>query len=135
MDHTGGHSCLGPGRLDGLGQSPQAVAAHDQHLRDWPVCQVSARVRPERGTLLGLDPDAQDVPDTVHVHAHGDVRSPVDDPVPVADLDPDGVKVDHRVERGPGGRRCQSMTASHTASVILEIVAYDRPTPRVLRKW
>ena len=57
MDHTGLDRGLGPGRLDRLGKAGEPVTAHDQHVLDAPVGQLGADVRPEGGSLLGLDPD------------------------------------------------------------------------------
>ena len=98
VDHTGLDRGLGPGRLDRLGKAGEPVAAHDQHVLDAPVGQLGADVRPEGGSLLGLDPDTQDVLDTVHVHPDRDVSRAGGDPVIDADLDPNRVEVDHRVE-------------------------------------
>ena len=89
---------LGPGRLNRLRQPRQPVTAHDQHVLDTAVGQLSAHLGPEPGPLAGLDPDAQDVLDPVHVHAYRDMRGLVGHVSPVADLDHDGVEVDHRVE-------------------------------------
>ena len=57
VDHTGLDRGLGPGRLDRLGKAGEPVTAHDQHVLDAPVGQLGAHVRPEGGSLLGLDPD------------------------------------------------------------------------------
>lgn len=37
VDHAGGDHGVGPGRLDGLGQAGQPVAAHDQHAPSTPL--------------------------------------------------------------------------------------------------
>ena len=55
-------------------------------------------MRPEGGSFLGLDPDPQHVLDPVHVHPDRDMGRAGGDPVIDADLDPDRVEVDHRVE-------------------------------------
>src|SRR5690606_6044111 len=49
--------------------------------------------------LGGLDPDAQDMLDPVHVDADGDVRGLVAHMPAIADLHDQRVEVDHRVER------------------------------------
>lgn len=77
VDHAGLDHGVGPGRLDGLGQAGQPVAAHDQHVLHAPVGQIGAHVGPEGGPLPVLDPDPQHVLDAVHVHAHGDAGSGV----------------------------------------------------------
>ena len=82
----------------GLGQAGRPVAAHDQHVAHASVGQLGAHVCPEGGSFLGLDPDTQDVLDTVHVHPDRDVSRAGGDPVINADLDPNRVEVDHRVE-------------------------------------
>jgi hypothetical protein len=51
---------------------------------------------------LGLDPDAQDVTDTVDVDADGNVSGLVADLMTVANLDHQGVEVDDRVDRVQG---------------------------------
>ena len=53
---------------------------------------------PEGGSFLGLDPDTQDVLDTVHVHPDRDMGRAGGDPVINADLDPNRVEIDHRIE-------------------------------------
>lgn len=57
VDHTGLDRGLGPGRLDRLGKAGEPVAAHDQHVLDASVGQLSAHMCPEGGSFLGLDPD------------------------------------------------------------------------------
>lgn len=98
MDHAGLDHRVRPGGLHRLGETSKTVAAHDQYVHHSPVGQVGAHVRPKRGGLVSLDPDAQHMLDAIHVHSHGDVRGPVGDLVIGADLDTDRIEVDHRVE-------------------------------------
>ncbi len=53
---------------------------------------------PERGALGVLDPDPQHVFDALEVDADGDVGRAAHHAVVLADLDPDGIEVDDRVE-------------------------------------
>ena len=46
VDHAGLDRCLGPGRLDRLGQARQPVAAHDQHVAHASVGQLGAHKPP-----------------------------------------------------------------------------------------
>src|SRR5699024_7246604 len=98
VHHTRLDQALGPGRLDRLGEALEPIAAHDQHVLDAAVGQLGAHARPELRALVRLDPDAQDVLDAVHVDPDGDVSGLVAHVRPVADLDPDRIEVDHRVE-------------------------------------
>ena len=90
---------LGPRRGDRLGEAGQPVAADDQDVLDAAVGQLGADPGPELRALGGLHPDAQDVLDPVQVDPDGEVRGPVADVRPVADLDHERVQVQHRVER------------------------------------
>lgn len=63
------------------------------------LASLGAHAGPELRALGGLDPDAQDVLDAVHVDADGDVRGPVGHVRAVADLHHQRVEVDDRVER------------------------------------
>ena len=98
MHHAGLHHRVRPRGLDGLGQALQPVAAHDQHVHDAPVGHLRAHVRPERGSLRILYPDAQHVLDTLHVDADRDVCGLRHDPAAVPDLDAYRVQVHDRVE-------------------------------------
>lgn len=99
MHHAGLDHCPGPGGLDRLRQPAQAVAADDQDVLEAAVGQLGADPGPELGALAGLDPDAQDMPDPVHVDPDRDVRSTVGHVRSVADLDHQSIEVDHRIER------------------------------------
>ena len=46
VDHAGLDRCLGPGRLDRLGQARQPVTAHDQHVAHASVGQLGAHKPP-----------------------------------------------------------------------------------------
>lgn len=63
--------------------------------------------------------------------AHGDVGRAVRHPVVGADHRRGSRRGRSPGRRPPGGRRCHSMTASHTASVTFEIVPLLRSTPMV----
>ena len=96
-----------PCRRDGLREPGEPVAAHDEHILDAAVGQFSADPGPELRPLAGLDPDAQNVLDALHVHAHGDVRGTVPDLVPVADLDDDRIQIEDRIQRAVSSERCE----------------------------
>ena len=51
VHHAGPHGGRGPGRLDRVGQASQAVAAHDQHVTDASVAQLSEHPQPVLGAL------------------------------------------------------------------------------------
>jgi hypothetical protein len=73
MHHAGLHERLGPRRLDRLGESRQAVATDDEHVAHTAIGQLSAHPGPELRAFSGLNPDPQDVLDTVHIHPDRDV--------------------------------------------------------------
>ena len=82
----------------GLGEAPQAVAAHDQHVADPAVAQLGAHPGPELRALSGLNPDPEDVLDPVEVDPDSDVGGAIADLVAVADLHHQRVEVDDRVD-------------------------------------
>jgi hypothetical protein len=103
MNRAGLHRGRWPGRLDGLREACQPVAADDEHVAHAPVAQLGADPGPELGALGGLHPDAQHVLDPVQVDPDRDVSGLVADLVAVADPDHDRVHVDDRVDlvQGP----------------------------------
>ena len=123
VDHAGLDRGLGPGRLDRLRQASEPVAAHDQHVAHASVGQLSAHVRPEGGSLPGLDPDTQDVLDTVHVHPDRDVGRAGGDPVINTDLDPD------RACGRPPGRTPPADACCHTRDSLGDRVGDPRNGP------
>ena len=99
MNDAGLDHGLGPGRFNGFGKATQPVAAHDQDIAHAPVGQLGAHVGPKSRAFIGLDPDAQHMLNTVHVHSDRQVSGPVLHRVIASDFDADRVQVDHRVER------------------------------------
>lgn len=99
MHHTRLHRRLRPGRRDRFGEPGQPVATHDEHVLDPAIGQIRAHRRPERRSLVGLDPDPQDMLDPVHIDAYGDMSGLVAGVAAVFDLHDHRVEIDHRIER------------------------------------
>jgi hypothetical protein len=81
-------------------QPLQAVAAQHQHIVDTAMLEFAQHPQPK---LCGLaasraDPQPQDITFAVHVDTHRDIHGSVRD-VAVADLDPDPINQDHRIDR------------------------------------
>jgi hypothetical protein len=97
----------GPGGPDGVGETLEAVAAHDEGVLHAAVAELGQQAHPEFGALPagGSYPQAQHLAFTLEVDAHGHVDGPVGD-LAVADLHHDGVDQQHRVEAAvsSGGR-------------------------------
>ena len=110
MHHAGPHGGRGPGRLDRVGQAFEAVAAHDQHVFDASVAQLSEHPQPVLGALAVAvaDPDAQHMLAAVEIDAHSEIGGPVGD-VAVADLDVQRVDEDDRIDsiEGPAAPRLE----------------------------
>jgi hypothetical protein len=66
VDHAG--LDLGPreGRLDGLREALEAVDDGDEDVLDTPIAQVAEDLGPELRPLVGLEPQAQNVPRAVY---------------------------------------------------------------------
>jgi hypothetical protein len=99
MHHAGLHKRIRPGRLDRLRESRQPVATDDEYVPDAAIGQLSAYPGPELRAFSGLNPDPEDVFDTVHVHPDRDVSGLVANVCAIADLHHDRVEIDHRIER------------------------------------
>src|SRR5262249_22793879 len=65
MNHAGLHVRGRPHRTNGIGQTFEPVAAHDEGVGDAPVAELGEHGHPELGALPaagGAHPQAQDVP-------------------------------------------------------------------------
>ena len=84
---------------DRLGEALQAIDDGDQDVLDAAVLQLVHDPQPELGALGLLDPEAEDLLGAVGQDAERDVDRLVADDALVADLDPDGVEEDQRIDR------------------------------------
>src|SRR5215213_1257581 len=97
------NACLDGGqredRPDRFGKAFQPVDNRDQDVVDAAGFQVIHHLQPEFGTLGLLDPQPQDLLLALAVEGERDINSLVAHQPFVADLDPQRVEKDHRVDR------------------------------------
>ena len=88
---------LWKGRLDGLREALEAVHDRDKDVLNAPVAQIVQHLCPELGTLVGLEPQAQNVARAVRQNRQCDKDSLVRHRAVIADIDPDRVHEHHRI--------------------------------------
>src|SRR5690625_2170496 len=96
-----------PARLDrsqrprgryGFRQAVQAVTAEDEDVLDATVTEFSADAAPELSSFRSLNPDSQDVLDSIHVNTDGDVGALVLNDGAVLDFHDQRIKVNDGIE-------------------------------------
>src|SRR6185369_1178600 len=107
---------------DRLGKALQAVDNGDQHVLDAAVLELVHDAQPEFGALVLFEPKPQDFLAAVGAHAERDMDGLISYQSFVADLDPQRVEKDQRVDllqrpRLPGGDLLQHRI-SHRADQI-----------------
>src|SRR5215212_5332033 len=86
-------------RGDRLREALEAVDDGDQHVFDAAVLDLVHDAQPEFGALVLFQPKPQDFLAAVGAHAKRDVHRLVSDQPFIADLDPQRVKEDQRIDR------------------------------------
>jgi hypothetical protein len=119
MPNAGLDLRAGKGRLDGLGEALEAVDHGDEDVLNTAVFEIIQDLGPELRPLIGLEPQAQNVPCAVRQD-----RQSLEDRLvrhsPVAsDIDPDRVHEHHRIaglQRAvlPGGDVLRLQTVPRT---------------------
>src|SRR3954465_12010771 len=99
VDDAGLYRGLREDSRDRLGEALQAVDDGDQHVLDAAVFQLVHDAQPELGALVLFEPQPQDFLAAVGAHAERDMDSLVAYQSFVADLDPQRVEKDQRVDR------------------------------------
>src|SRR5206468_11715796 len=99
VDDAGLHRRLREDGGDRFGETFQAVDHGDQQVFDAAVFQLVHDPQPEFGTLVLLQPKPQDFLGAVGAHAERDVDGLVAHQALVADLDPQRVKENQRIDR------------------------------------
>ena len=112
------------------GKALQAVDDGDQHVLDAAVLQLVHDAQPELGALVLLEPQAQDLLGAVGAHAERDVDRLVADQPFVADLDPQGIEENQRVDRFqrarlPGGDLLQHRVGDRADQIGRDLDAVE----------
>lgn len=97
MDNTGLDLGSGEGRFDGLGEALETVHDGDQDVLNAAVAQIAQHLGPEFGPLIGLEPQAQNVPCAVRQDRQSHEDRLVRDRAVAADVDPDRIHEHHRI--------------------------------------
>ena len=104
MPNAGLDLGLWKGRLDGLREALEAVHDRDKDVLSAPVAQIVQHRCPDLGTLVGLEPQAQNVARAVRQDRQCDEDRLVRHRAVIADIDPDRVHDGGGSENGPGDR-------------------------------
>src|SRR3954468_14405255 len=99
MNNAGLDRRLREDSRDRLGKALQAIDHGDQHVFDAAVLEFGHDAQPELGPFGLLDPQAQDLLGAIGPNPERDMDSLVADQSLVADLHPQRVKEDQRVDR------------------------------------
>src|SRR4051812_20224335 len=122
MDDAGLDRGLRENGRDCLWKALQAVDDRDQDILHTPVFELVHDLQPELGALVLLKPQAQDLLRPVCPDAQGDVDRLVPDQAFIADLDPERVEEDQRVDRlqrpGLPGRDLLEHRVRHRADQV-----------------
>ena len=129
MNNAGLNCRLREDRGDRVREALEAVDDGDQHVLDAAVFQLVHDAQPEFGAFVLLEPKAEDLLGAVGAHAERDMYRLVADQPFVADLDPQGIEENQRIDRLPSGRACQAATSSSTASVTALIRSGETSMP------
>lgn len=97
VDDAGLDPGLRKGGLDGLRKAFQPVHDGDEDVLDAPIAQVAENLGPELRALIGLEPQAQNVPRAIRQNREGHEDRLVRDRPIAADIDPDRVHEDDRI--------------------------------------
>src|SRR4051812_28748975 len=99
MNNAGLDRRLREDSRDRLGKALQAIDHGDQHVFDAPVLEFGHDAQPELGPFGLLDPQAQDLLGAIGPNPERDMDRLIADQSLVADLHPQRVKEDQRVDR------------------------------------
>jgi hypothetical protein len=81
------HFRLGEGSFDGLGKALESVNAGDENILHSPVVELRHYLEPKLGPLGLLNPDTEDILDSLDVYPNCQVSALVYDPPFAAHLD------------------------------------------------
>ena len=116
------HRGLGEHRGDRVGEALEAVDHGDQKVLDAAVLQLVHHPEPELGALVLLEPETEDLLAAVVPDAGRDMHRLVADQAFVADLHPERVEEDQRIDRLqgtglPGGNLFQDRVGDHADQI------------------
>jgi hypothetical protein len=126
-DDAGLHHGLRQDSGDRFREALQTVADGDQHVRDAAVLEPVHNAQPECRALVLFEPQPQDFLAAVGAPAARDVDGLVPYQPFIADLDPQRIKENQRVDRFP--RAGQAAPSSSTASVTALIRSGEPSMP------
>ena len=113
VDDAGLDRRLGKDGQDCLGEALQPVDDGEQHVLHAPVAELVHDPEPELRALVLLEPEPENLLGAVGADAEGDMHGLVADQPLVADLDPQGVEEDERIDRLEGARLPQRHLVQH----------------------